>query len=372
MSPTGPRTELTLEERRERRRLRREKQREDNVKRAAKMHDARLKSEAGSVKSLPPFKQSVFVGCSGWRYWKWRDSFYEGVPQNDWFKHYLKSFDTVEINASFYSWPTVAGVQSWRRQAGKEKFVYTVKVSEHITHIKRFKGTKTLVEDFGLIADILGERMGCFLFQLPPSYRYTKSRLIDIAKQLVPSRRNVVEFRHASWWNEEVYSAFRKAGIIFCSCSGPRLPEELIRTTDEVYLRLHGPKRWYRHNYSNGELTEWADRIRASGAKRVWIYFNNDNDAYAPKNAIVLRRMLKGRSPAQRSMTEAHRTRKEGRVTSGSDEWLAAGYRDCCARSVAGQRIGKHDIRCREFRGLTSTLHRGLCAKTLDRVLRHC
>jgi hypothetical protein len=106
------------------------------------------------------------------------------------------------------------------------------------------------------------------------------------------SRRNVVEFRHASWWNEEVYSAFRKAGIIFCSCSAPRLPDELIRTAEEVYVRLHGPKRWYRHDYSNEELAHWATKIRDSGAKKAWVYFNNDFDAYAPKNAAVIRRTL--------------------------------------------------------------------------------
>jgi uncharacterized protein YecE (DUF72 family) len=287
-------TELTLEERRERRRLRREKQREDNVKRAAKMHAARLKTKTNIAKPAPEHKQAVFVGCSGWRYWKCRDSFYEAVPQNDWFGHYLKNFDTVEINASFYSWPTVAGVQSWRRQSGRKKFVYTVKVCELITHIKKFKGTKTLVKDFGMIADILGDRMGCFLFQLPPSYRYTETRLNDIVSQLDPARRNVVEFRHASWWNEEVYKVFREAGIIFCSCSGPRLPDELVRTADEIYLRLHGPKRWYRHDYSKEELTEWANSIKASGAKRAWIYFNNDNDAHAPKNAAAMRRTLRG------------------------------------------------------------------------------
>jgi uncharacterized protein YecE (DUF72 family) len=290
--PVSPRTELTLEERRERRKLRREKQREDNVKRAAKMHAARLKSEANSAKLTPQHNQSIFVGCSGWRYWKWRDSFYDGVPQNDWFDHYLKKFDTVEINASFYSWPTVAGVQAWRRQPGTKPFVYTVKVCELITHIKKFKGTKTLVKDFGMISDILGDRMGCLLFQLPPSYRYTKTRLKDIVSQLDPARRNVVEFRHASWWNENVYSAFRKAGIIFCSCSGPRLPDELVQTADEIYVRLHGPKRWYRHDYSKAELAIWAGRIKSSSAKRAWVYFNNDNDAHAPKNAITLRRML--------------------------------------------------------------------------------
>jgi len=289
---------LTLEEWRARRQRRREKQRKDNIKRAVKMHAASLARETRAAKAFPQFKQSVFVGCSGWRYWKWRDSFYEGVPQNDWFAHYLKIFDTVEINASFYSWPTVASVQAWRRQPGKKRFVYTVKVNEHITHIKKFKGTRTLVKDFGLIADILGDRMGCFLFQLPPSYRYTKVRLNDIVSQLDPARRNVVEFRHASWWREDVYNAFRKAGIIFCSCSGPKLPDDLIRTADEIYLRLHGPKRWYRHDYSKDELTDWASKIKGSGAKRAWIYFNNDNNGFAPKNARAFQRILKdfGRS----------------------------------------------------------------------------
>src|SRR6476659_6971965 len=290
------RIELTPEELRERRRLRREQQREDNIKRAAKMHAARLKTKTDRPTAPPRHRQFVHVGCSGWRYWKWRDSFYADVPQTGWFNHYLTRFDTVEINASFYSWPTVAGVQSWRRQPGRKKFIYTVKVSELITHVKRFKATKTLIRDFGMIADILGDRMGCFLFQMPPRHHYTKARLSAILSQLDPARRNVVEFRHASWWNDEVYSAFRKAGIIFCSCSGPRLPDELIRTTDEIYVRLHGPKRWYRHDYSKAELAIWAGRIKASGAKRAWVYFNNDNDAHAPENAITLRRML-GRVP---------------------------------------------------------------------------
>jgi uncharacterized protein YecE (DUF72 family) len=117
-----------------------------------------------------------------------------------------------------------------------------------------------------------------------------------------------VEFRHASWWNEDVYESFRKAGIIFCWCSGPKLPDDLIRTADEVYVRLHGPKRWYRHDYSDEELLEWANKIKASDAKRVWIYFNNDNDAYAPKNALVLRRLLAGFGPS--------RPRKRGRKNS--------------------------------------------------------
>lgn len=292
-------SELTLDERRKRRDLRREKQRENNILRAAKMHKTRLKWETeGRKPSSRSLNDAIYVGCSGWRYWKWRDSFYQGLPQSAWFDHYAGVFDTVEINASFYSWPTVASVQAWRRQPGNRNFVYTVKVCELITHIKKFKGTKTLIRDFGIIADILGERMGCFLFQLPPSYRYSKARLASIVDQLDPTRRNAVEFRHKSWWNDDVYIAFSNAGIIFCSCSGPRLPDELIKTADEVYVRLHGPVLWYRHNYSAEELGKWAERIRGSGAKRAWIYFNNDYEAHAPGNARALHGLLtKGQSP---------------------------------------------------------------------------
>ncbi len=247
----------------------------------------------GDARELPE-EPLVYVGCSGWFYWKWRGLFYPAdLPTDKWFSHYARRFDTVEINASFYSWPTVANVNAWRRQPGKRRFVYTVKVCELITHIKKFSGTKTLVKDFGMIADILGERMGCFLFQLPPSFHYSKARLNAILRQLDPARRNVVEFRHASWWNETVYAAFRETGTIFCSCSGPRLPDVLVRTADDIYLRLHGPERWYRHDYSKAELAEWARRIKASGAKRAWVYFNNDYGANAPKNARALRRLLK-------------------------------------------------------------------------------
>ena len=290
----GKGQELTREERRERRRLRRQKQREENIGRAAKMHTVRLQMRSENVGgTADSLTASAYVGCSGWFYWKWRGLFYpEDLPTGEWFRYYAKRLDTVEINASFYSWPSVANVKAWRRQASKRNFVYTVKVCELITHIKRFRGTKTLIKDFGIIADILGDQMGCFLFQLPPSHRFTKARLAGILSQLDPRRRNVVEFRHASWWNETVYAAFRQAGTIFCSCSGPRLPDKLVRTADEVYLRLHGPERWYRHNYSKDELAKWADKIRRSGAERAWIYFNNDYGAYAPRNAAIMRRLL--------------------------------------------------------------------------------
>jgi uncharacterized protein YecE (DUF72 family) len=151
-------------------------------------------------------------------------------------------------------------------------------VCELITHIKKFEETKTLVEDFGYIADRLGDRMGCFIFQLPPSLKYTPALLNGILSQLDHTKRNVVEFRHASWWNDVVLGAFRDHGTIFCSCSAPRLPDQLVKTAGDVYLRFHGLTQWYRHNYSDRELRVWAARVKESGANRVWAYFNNDYD----------------------------------------------------------------------------------------------
>ncbi len=294
--PDPEKPALTLAERRARRAERRAAQRVANVGRAARMHEARLAWERAP--ELRPARDdarmaSVHVGCSGWYYWHWQGRFYPAdLSRADWFRFYSEQFDTVELNAPFYSWPTLSTVRGWLKQAEGGPIIYTVKVSELITHVKRFTGTKTLVRDFGHIADLLGDRMGCFLFQLPPSFRYTAPRLRRIVEQLDPTRRNVVEFRHASWWNEGVFSAFRERGIMFCSCSGPRLPDELVKTAHEIYVRFHGPQRWYRHDYSPEELAEWARRIKTSGASRVWAYFNNDRDCYAISNARELSHQL--------------------------------------------------------------------------------
>ena len=264
------------------------------------MHTARL----GHAKEFPQHATvrgpsrgaQINVGCSGWFYWHWRGGLYpHDLPTRDWFARYADQFRTVELNAPFYSWPSVGTVRGWVRQASRRQFVYTVKVSEIITHIKRFAGTKTLIRDFGYIADLLGPRMGCLLFQLPPSFHYSAARLKRILAQLDPARRNVVEFRHRSWWNEHAFNQFRATGTIFCSCSGPRLPDVLVKTADEVYIRFHGTTRWYRHNYSSEELDVWARRIRQSRARRVWAYFNNDRDGYAIANAKTLRRLLKSK-----------------------------------------------------------------------------
>jgi uncharacterized protein YecE (DUF72 family) len=150
-----------------------------------------------------------------------------------------------------------------------------------------------LVEEFYRFAEILGPKLGCFLFQFPPSYRYTPSRLQSIVRQLDPQYRNAVEFRHKSWWRESVYRHFRDAGLTFCTVGAPRIPEDFVVTSDVIYVRLHGRSRWYRHDYTDAELAEYAAKIRNSGAREAWVYFDNDRDAFAIKNAHELIRQLR-------------------------------------------------------------------------------
>ncbi|MEX2691616.1 DUF72 domain-containing protein [Rhizobium mongolense] len=282
-----------IERRRARRAERREKQRRANIDRAEKMHQVRIANEhkaAGGLAGGP--SNAVHIGCSGWYYWHWKGQFYPAdVPSSEWFSLYEQQFKSVELNAPFYSWPTIGTVKTWLRQA-KSDFIYTIKVCELITHIKRFDNTGTLIKDFCYIGDLLGDQMGCFLFQLPPSVHFSPETLQLILSQLDKRRRNVVEFRHKSWWNDETFRAFQSAGAIFCSCSGPHLPDELVRTADDIYIRFHGTTRWYRHDYSEAELRVWTDRVSQSGATRVWAYFNNDRDGNAIRNAKLFTRLL--------------------------------------------------------------------------------
>lgn len=236
----------------------------------------------------------IHVGCSGWFYSHWRGIFYPPREPTTklWFAYYANVFDTVELNAPFYRWPKESTVRRWKRDA-PPGFIYSVKVNQEITHEKRMARTARLVREYYTIADTLGEKMGCFLFQFPPSYHYSAARLKRIITQLDPARRNVVEFRHRSWWRDSVYAACARHGIAFCAVSAPRLPEIVPPQSRLLYVRLSGRTRWYRHDYSREELVAWIERIRASGAEEVWVYFNNDRQGFAIKNALVFRRLLR-------------------------------------------------------------------------------
>jgi uncharacterized protein YecE (DUF72 family) len=134
--------------------------------------------------------------------------------------------------------------------------------------------------------------LGCFLFQLPPSYHYSLRNLTAVMVEVQSHPQSVVEFRHGSWWQDRVFAAFERQGIAFCSTSAPRFEERIIRTADYVYLRMHGVKKWYAYDYSDDELAVWAERIRQCEAREAWVYFNNDRDGNAWRNARRLRELL--------------------------------------------------------------------------------
>lgn len=234
------------------------------------------------------------IGCSGWFYSHWRGIFYprQEPTTKNWFGYYANVFDTVELNAPFYRWPSAATVRRWRRDAPPH-FVYSVKVNRRITHEQRMVRTRRLVASYQEIGDVLGDKMGCFLFQFPPSYRYTPSRLKSIVAQVGGPRRSAVEFRHRSWWREAAYRALEEAGIAFAAISAPRLPASIVPGQKRLYVRFSGPTHWYRHDYTPAELGGWLERIRRSEAEEAWIYFNNDHHGYAVKNALMLRRLAR-------------------------------------------------------------------------------
>lgn len=235
----------------------------------------------------------IRIGCSGYFYYGWKGLFYpESLNQSEWFKFYTHHFKTVEINSTFYRFPKKESVRRWYRDAPPD-FLFSVKVNKIITHIKKFKESRdTLNSFYGIISENLREKLGVFLFQLPPSLRYSKSKLEEILGQLDTGFKNAIEFRHSSWWNQQCYDLLEKNGITFCSISAPKLPEDLVSTSKTSYIRFHG-KTWYSYNYSTKELEEWAKKLLSKDFKECFIYFNNDYSAYAPKNALELASIIR-------------------------------------------------------------------------------
>ncbi|MDQ7054977.1 MAG: DUF72 domain-containing protein [Persephonella sp.] len=151
------------------------------------------------------------------------------MKPSHWFRYYSSVFDTVEINSTFYRFPKPSNIKKWYRDS-PECFIFSVKANKEITHIKRFSKVKDRINQFySVISENLKEKTGVFLFQMPPNFRYSQSNLERIIISLNSAFKNAVEFRHTSWWNEEVYTVFRKNNIAFCTVSAPKLRRSLSR-----------------------------------------------------------------------------------------------------------------------------------------------
>lgn len=240
----------------------------------------------------------VRIGCSGWNYAHWRNGvFYPPrcAPRN-WLRHYARHFDTVEVNMTFYRLPKAHIVARWVDES-PDGFLFAVKVSRYITHVKRLLDVpEHLPLLYERIAPLLrSPKMGPLLWQLPPTFTCDLGRLAQALEHLHDGQRHAFEFRHPSWFRDETYALLREHGVALVIGDRPQVNEFQAHelTADFTFVRFHGGTRGADGNYSHGELDEWAERLRAwSREVDVFAYFNNDWEGYAIENALYVKERL--------------------------------------------------------------------------------
>ena len=237
----------------------------------------------------------VHIGCSGWNYKDWRERVYpKGLPPRRWLQHYAQLFDTVEVNSTFYRLPKRDAVAAWAVESPPD-FVFTVKASRYLTHIKRLTLVDQGWERFYERIEPLSEagKQGPVLWQFPGNFKCDLERLATALDHL-PPLRHCFEFRHPSWFNPQTYDVLRRhraALVIGDTPERPFQPHEM--TADWTFVRFHRGARGRRGNYSATEIEEWSRRI--DGWRRnveVFAYFNNDWEAFAVQNALALKQLL--------------------------------------------------------------------------------
>jgi len=235
-----------------------------------------------------------YIGCSGWHYEHWRGICYpEELPKPKWLPFYARQFTTVELNNSFYHLPSEKAFTTWR-ESTPHGFIFAVKVSRFITHIKRLRNLGSAVENFIARAGLLKEKLGPLLYQLPPSMKRNDERLQNFLCSLPSKYQHVIEFRHESWIDDTVFDILRRYNVGLCVFDMPGFSCPLVATSDFAYIRFHGSEGLYSSCYSDEELSRWAKSIaRLEGIEACYIYFNNDAEAFAIKNAITLGNFLK-------------------------------------------------------------------------------
>jgi uncharacterized protein YecE (DUF72 family) len=238
-----------------------------------------------------------FVGTSGWTYGHWKGRFYPPeLPQKKWFDFYARIFLAVEVNATFYRTFKEQTYHNWRLRA-PQGFGYVLKASRLITHRKYLVNVGEDIRQFFKSCMLLEDKFEMILLQVAPNMPVDQGRLREALTAFPDPSRVAVEFRRADWLKPEVMSMLESLGVTICNVDSPqqRLTDWL--TSQRSYLRLHGRNRWYASNYSDDELrgiAQQAETIAHKGARRIYIFFNNDLEGYAPANARTLQSMLKG------------------------------------------------------------------------------
>jgi len=248
-------------------------------------------------------RRRLRIGCSGWLYKHWRGDFYPAeLPVSRWFAHYALSFDTVEINNSFYRLPPPDTFAKWREQAPSH-FLYAVKASRFLTHMKKLRDPDDPLFRFFESTKELGPRLGPILYQLPPHWPINVERFDTFLRALAPAARGaglktvpytVVEFREPSWYDERIFDLMREHNVALCLHDMQGSATGKLVVGPFVYVRFHFGTKKYGGRYSDERLNEWADWLadRASDGLHVFAYFNNDTGGHAPRDAARLRRII--------------------------------------------------------------------------------
>jgi uncharacterized protein YecE (DUF72 family) len=249
----------------------------------------------------------LFVGTSGYVYGHWRSVFYpRSLPLRGWLPFYAQRFDTVELNSSFYRLPSAAAFRAWRAVV-PEHFVFAVKASRFLTHLKRLRAPARPLALFLRRARWLDAKLGPVLVQLPERFDVDHARLdhfLRVLRRHAPRLRVALELRHPSWLVDDTYALLARANVALCLHDWRRCPVAGPLTADFVYLRRHGTTKRYAGSYTDRMLRADARRARAwlRGGRDVYVYFNNDGGGAAVKNALRLRRLLRSvAGPAARS-----------------------------------------------------------------------
>lgn len=232
------------------------------------------------------------IGCSGFYYKEWKEIFYpKGLAQKNWFPFYGRHFNTIEINSTFYRMPTAHAFAKWYVESPPD-FLFTIKAPRLITHYKQLNDCQSLLNDFyEAVHQGLKEKLGCVLFQFPPKFDFTEQRLLLLLELLHPAFTNVVEFRHASWWQATVYEQLASRSIIFSGQSYPsQLPEELVKNNAILYYRFHGKPILYKSTYPLTAIEKLVEQMPPT-TERAFIYFNNTWGNGALTNAKQLQKL---------------------------------------------------------------------------------
>lgn len=236
----------------------------------------------------------IYIGTSGWHYDHWEGPFYpSGISDDTFLEYYADRFRTAEINNSFYQLPKKETLLRWR-DAVPEDFVFSVKASRYLTHMKKLKDPEGPLFRFLDRVGVLEDKLGPTLFQLPPRWGSNPKRLEAFLDILPEGQRYAFEFRDPSWFEDEVYGMLAKHGAAFCvyDLDGETSPKQV--TADFAYVRLHGPDDPYRGQYGPERLAGWTGAFSAWRKQRldVYCYFDNDEAGYAAQDALRLQQMM--------------------------------------------------------------------------------